>query len=81
MVTTLLSSDLLDADNAPPDYPTVRRKLLAFSKLIKEGAKVPKNQAVADALKDYMDAAAKQTTHPGRRTTREQQFLHILGTL
>ncbi|ABS64804.1 protein of unknown function DUF262 [Parvibaculum lavamentivorans DS-1] len=81
MVTTLLSSELLDAGGAAPDYPNVRRKLLAFSKLIKEGAKPPKSQTVAEALSEYMGAAAKQTTHPGRRTTREQKFLEILDTL
>ena len=81
MVTTLLTSDLLDADNAPPDYPGVRKKLVSFSKMIKAGAKPPKDQAMDEALKEYIGAASRQTTHPGRRQTREQKFLEILGKI
>ena len=34
MVTSLLTSDLLEADGAAPDYPTVRAKLLKFAKIL-----------------------------------------------
>jgi hypothetical protein len=79
MVTTLLSSDLLEADGAPPNYPHVRAKLLAFAKLLPDNAEVPTN--VAGALRDYKQAAAKQTTHPGQRRARQEKFLEIIEAL
>ena len=81
MVTTLLTSNLLDADGAPPDYPTARRKLLAFAKMLPADAPPPPNEETAKALEEYKQAAAKQTTHPGRRATREKRFLEIMGKL
>jgi hypothetical protein len=79
MVTSLLSSDLLDAaDAAPPDYPSVRRKIVAFGKLL-DSTKPPTN--VATALQEYKEAATKQTTHPGRRKTRQDRFLEIIEKL
>ena len=79
MVTTLLSSDLLEADGAPPDYPNVRRKLNEFAKLLPDTAK-PKKE-LAGALLEYKKAAARQTTHPGQRRTRQTKFLDISEAL
>ncbi|MBA3446494.1 MAG: hypothetical protein H0T56_02595, partial [Pseudaminobacter sp.] len=81
MVTVLLSSSLLDAEGAPPNYPGVRAKLLAFATLLPEDAPVPKDQKIADALADYRQAATRQTTHPGRRATRHKKLLEILEAL
>jgi hypothetical protein len=79
MVTTLLESDLLKADGAPPAYPKVRKKLLAFAKVIADGATPP--SSIAGAVEEYKEAAAKQTTHPGRRIKRHEKFLEIAGML
>jgi hypothetical protein len=79
MITTLLSSDLLDADGAPPDYPKLRKKLLSFARLLPVDAKPPSD--VAEALKEYKNAAGRQTTHPGRRRTRQEKFLEIIAAL
>jgi hypothetical protein len=81
MVTSLLTSDLLDAaDAAPPDYPKLQRRLVAFGKLL-DSAKVPTDAGIATALREYKEAATKQTTHPGRRKTRQERFLQILEKL
>lgn len=77
MVTTLLSSNLLDADGAPPAYPNVQEKLLAFGKMLDSSA-ISSDKEIADAMREYKDAAAKQTTHPGRRKARQDNLLKIL---
>jgi hypothetical protein len=79
MVTSLLASDLLDADGAPPDYPTVRKKLIAFAKLLVEPTSIPAN--IVEDLQEYKRAAARQTTHPGQRRTRHNKFLAIMDKL
>lgn len=79
MVTTLLSSDLLDADGAPPEYPKVRKKLLAFAKILPDNA--TPDGSIAVAVKEYKQAAARQTTHPGQRRQRQAKFLEILNKL
>lgn len=81
MVTTLLASDLLDADGAAPDYPKVRKRLLAFARLIAEKAKAPKDETISQALVAYQEASARQTTHPGRRSTRQEKLLEIMSSL
>jgi hypothetical protein len=78
MVTTLLSSDLLAADGAPPKYPSVRAKLMAFTKLLDEKNPAP---ALQGPLQEYKEASARQTTDPGRRRTRQEKFLAILASL
>ena len=80
MVTTLLSSSLLDADGAPPDYVGVRVRLLAFADLLSEEA-IPPNEEIETALKEYREAATRQTTHPGRRAKRNEKLLEILEAL
>ena len=79
MVTTFLSSDLLDAHGAPPDYQGARDKLLKFSKLLSDDAIV--TEKIVELLRDYKQAAARQTTHPGSRRTRQTKFLAILEKL
>ena len=81
MVTTLLSSDLLEADGAPPDYPTVRAKLLAFANLLPDEIVLPDGDPKSEPLEEYKEAAVRQTTHPGRRQTRQQKLLEIVDMI
>lgn len=81
MVTTLLSSSLLEADGAPPDYPIVRKKLVAFARLLPDKAKIPNDKGIETPLAQYKEAATRQTTHPGRRIARQEKFLEILEKL
>jgi uncharacterized protein DUF262 len=76
MITVLMSANLLDADGAPPDHRNLRTKLLKFAELLeKDEYPDPK---VAEAMQEYKKAAARQTTHPGRRRTRAEQLLKVL---
>lgn len=79
MVTMLLVSSLLDADGAPPDYPKLRDKLVAFAALLPDDAVFP--EAVESDLEEYKKAAARQTTHPGQRRIRQERLLTMLEKL
>jgi hypothetical protein len=79
MVTSLLDSDLLKANAAPPDFPAVRARLLKFSKLLVDGVKPP--VTVAAALAEYKKSAERQTTHPSQRKLRQIKFLEIMDKL
>jgi hypothetical protein len=80
MVTSLLASDLLSPSNGGgPDYPEVRRKLLAFARLLADSAKPP--AGVVNQLAQYKVAASRQTTHTGQRDVRQRRFLEILEAL
>jgi hypothetical protein len=81
MVTTLLASNLLDADGAPPAYPKLQKKLVAFAKLIESPDSLSKDSDLAPSLQAYKDAAARQTTHPSRRKMRQDRLLELLGNL
>lgn len=81
MVTTLLSSDLLDSNGAAPKYQQVRDKLVRFAALLPDGARIPPGKRLEAPLAEYKDTAAKQTTHPGRRKTRAEMFLAIMRAL
>ncbi|MCA1654280.1 MAG: DUF262 domain-containing protein, partial [Sphingomonadales bacterium] len=70
LATTLLVSSLLDADGAPPAYPKLRDKLVAFAGLLIDEPIVP--EALKDDLAEYRKAAARQTTHPGQRRIRQE---------
>jgi hypothetical protein len=80
MVTMLLTSGLLDADGAPPAYPTVRDKLVAFAGLLELPAHHP-NPDIDKALREYRQAAARQTTNPGQRKIRQEKMVEILEKL
>jgi hypothetical protein len=80
MVTTLLSSHLLDADGAPPAFPNVRAKLIEFARFLADDT-LPDDEEITKALKEYEQAAARQTTHPGRRRTRQVKLLEVIGKL
>lgn len=80
MISTLISSDLLAADGAPPDYPGVRAKLVKFADLLtKSSSDIPK--ALRPIIKDYLAASVKQTTHPSQRDKRQEKMLEALGKL
>lgn len=76
MVTSLLSSDVLKPDGEAPNYVGVRKKLLAFAKML-DAKELPAH--LQEAMREYRQAAAKQTTHPGQRDLRQKRFLEILG--
>ncbi len=80
MMTTLLSSNMLAASSAPPAYEDVRQKLLSFAKLLEvEPDDIP--EELRSDVQDYVKAAARQTTHPRSRKTREEKLVTILGKL
>lgn len=81
MITSLISSNLLEAAGGFPDYLAVRKKLIAFAKLIPEDAVPPKDKFIAENIREYRQAAARQTTHPGKRRARQTKFLEILDRL
>jgi hypothetical protein len=81
MVTCLLSSGLLEADGAAPDYPDVRRKLLAFAQFLPDNVALPQDEAMAKDVTEYKQAAVRQTTHPGQRRIRQDKFLEIVAKL
>jgi len=54
---------------------------LAFAKFLPEAAAQPDDSALNAALKEYKETSARQTTHPGRRATRQTRFLEIVRAL
>jgi hypothetical protein len=66
MVTCLLSSNLLAADGAAPNYPGVRRRLFAFAQLL-DASKSPSDEGLAKDIREYRQVAARRTTDPGQR--------------
>jgi hypothetical protein len=81
MITSLLDSDLLEADGAAPDYPKVRKKLRAFAKLLPENASPSSNKVIREAMDAYRTAARRQTTTTGQRKLRQEKFLVIMDEL
>jgi hypothetical protein len=79
MITVLISSDLLEADGAPPDYRNLRNKLVRFAAMLDQTEF--EDQEIATAMGEYNKAAARQTTHPGRRRTRAIELLKVLARL
>jgi uncharacterized protein with ParB-like and HNH nuclease domain len=73
LVTTLLSTTILDDYSAPQ----LKKRLENAAKFI-EGDKVTKYPKVKKMLSSYEEAATKQTTHPGRRETRQEVLLHLI---
>lgn len=80
MITTLIASDLLVASGGAPNYEVVRAKLIAFARLI-DDPKMATDSYIAARLKEYLQAAQTQTTHPGQRETRQTKILEILKHL
>jgi hypothetical protein len=76
MVTALISSDLLQAKGEAPNFLSVRNKLLKFAKLIETPGTA--DQSISPKLREYMQAASKQTTHPGQREKRQHTMLEII---
>lgn len=81
MVTTLLSSDMLNASGGAPDYVGVRDKLIAFAKLINDPKSSGLDPYLTARLADYLKASQTQTTHPGQRETRQTKMIEILAKL
>jgi hypothetical protein len=55
--------------------------LRAFAKLLPDDAAIPDDKSLAEGLKRYKEAAAKQTTNPGQRDIRQARFLEIIEKL
>ena len=82
MVTSLISTGMLvPKDGVEPDFVSLQKKLLAFSKLLVDNAAAPDNAYLAERIEKYKQAAARQTTHPGQRDTRQKCFLEIIDKL
>ena len=82
MVTSLIASGkLVPKDGVAPDTAELQRKLLAFSKFLVDNAAAPENAYIAERLQKYKEAAARQTTNPGQRATRQTTFLEIIDKL
>lgn len=79
LITVLLSSDLLEAHGAPPDYGNLRNKLVKFAAMLEQV--VYEDKKISTAMEEYKRAAARQTTHPGRRRTRADQLLKVLESI
>ncbi|HEY1884462.1 MAG TPA: hypothetical protein VGG86_00235, partial [Roseiarcus sp.] len=63
-----------------PNYIGVRDKLIAFAKLI-DDPKSASDSYISARLKEYLQAAQTQTTHPGQRETRQTKMLEIMKHL
>jgi len=75
MVTSVLSLNLRqlygDAE--------LKRKLIAFAALMSGDSKPPRE--ISKSFREYMALSAKQTTHPGRRASRQAEFARIIEAL
>jgi hypothetical protein len=57
----------------------LKRKVVGFSKLMSEESKP--SREIAKNFKEYMTLSSKQTTHPGRRASRQEEFAKIIEAL
>lgn len=75
MVTSLRALGLMDQYG----IDDLQRRLLQMSKII--DGKMPPPKGKAKALKEYIDLSSKQTTHPGRRASRQHLFAELIAAL
>jgi len=75
MITSIISRDLLKQHGESQ----LIEKLVTFGSLLNENAKPPKN--LKKIMDDYLELAAKHTTHPGRRADRESLFSQAIDLL
>jgi Protein of unknown function DUF262 len=75
MVTSLHALGLIDKYGVDD----LKRRLLQMSRIIDGKKSPPKGKA--KALKEYLDLSSKQTTHPGRRATRQSLFVELVAGL
>jgi hypothetical protein len=74
MVTTLYDLDLLKEPQA-----SLKRTLAEMALLIDGKRAAPPGKGMT--LKQYMELSSKQTTHPGRRTARQELFVKLMESL
>lgn len=80
MATSLVAGDLLmPVDQGPPDFASLKRKLLVFGKII--DGKEKAHTRLAKLVRDYQARSVKQTTHIGQREARQTLFLRIIEEL
>jgi hypothetical protein len=72
LITTLLSSDLLERY----DEGKLEKKLYSAAQIIEGNSTTPTE--LRRAVGEYRNASTKQTTHPGRRETRQRQLIRII---
>jgi hypothetical protein len=58
---------------------TLKKKLVKLSRIIDGKAQPP--QGKVNAFREYMELSSKQTTHPGRRATRQERFAELVEVL
>jgi hypothetical protein len=75
MVTSLHALRLIDQYG----YDDLKRRLVNMSRIIDGKTSPPKGKA--KALKQYMELSSKQTTHPGRRASRQNLFAELIESL
>jgi len=75
MVTAIHASDLI----AKYGTDALKKKLVQMARLSDGKTKAPAGKA--RQFKEYMELSSKQTTHPGRRTSRQALFEEILEEL
>lgn len=75
MITTIIDADLLE--KYMPD--NLKKKLSSFANIIDGKTKTP--ASLLGTIKKFKELSTKQTTHPGRRTDRQTQFLKAIGEL
>jgi len=75
MVTSIYSLDLFTQYSES----ALKEKLVNLSHLIDGLATPPRGKAAV--LKEYLDLSSKQTTHPGRRESRQEKFAELLASV
>ena len=74
MITSLIDSDILDTHSESE----LIRRLTVIGEMI-DGKQPPKK--LADAMKSYLGASAKHTTHPSVRTERGKILRELIGAV
>jgi hypothetical protein len=75
LVTSLHALNLVNLYGAPE----LKRKLTEMSRIISGTANPP--NGLTKTYKEYIELSSKQTTHPGRRLSRQNKFAEIIAAL
>ena len=73
LITALLSTDLMTRFTAAE----LARRLVESRRMIDGNAPVP--AGLKEAIIEYQELSAKQTTHPARRENRQNRLIEIIG--
>jgi hypothetical protein len=75
MVTSLHALSLIDQYGEDD----LKRRLVKMSRILDEKERPPKGKG--NAFKEYVELSSKQTTHPGRRASRQKLFAELIASL